>query len=51
MGNPLSLVAANIFMGLLEEIALDTADHKPAKLLRYVDTLVVWSRGPARLQP
>jgi hypothetical protein len=34
-----------------EEIALDTADHKPAKWLRYVDeTFVVWTHGPAGLQ-
>jgi hypothetical protein len=34
-----------------EEIALDTADHKPVKWLRYVDEIfVVWSHGPAKLQ-
>jgi hypothetical protein len=34
-----------------EEIALDTADHKPAKWLRYFDnTFMVWPHGPARLQ-
>jgi hypothetical protein len=35
----------------VEEIALDTADHKPAKWFRYVsDTFMVWPHGPARLQ-
>jgi hypothetical protein len=33
-----------------EEITLDTADHKPAKWLRYVDTFIVWPHEPARLQ-
>jgi hypothetical protein len=34
-----------------EEIALHTADYRPAKWLRYVDdTLVVWPHGPAKLQ-
>jgi hypothetical protein len=34
-----------------EEIALDTAEHKPAKWLRYVeDTFVVWTHGPAIFQ-
>jgi hypothetical protein len=38
-------------MGHFEEIALDTADHKLAKWLRYIDdTFVVWPRGSARLQ-
>jgi hypothetical protein len=38
-------------MDHFEEMALDTADHKPAKWLRYVDnTFVVWLHGPARLQ-
>jgi hypothetical protein len=51
MGDSLSMVVSNIFMEHIEEIILDTADHKPAKLLRYVnDTFVVWPHGPARLQ-
>jgi hypothetical protein len=34
-----------------EDTALDTADHKPAKWLRYVDnSVVVWPHGQARLQ-
>jgi hypothetical protein len=34
-----------------EEVALDTADQKPAKWLRYVDEIfLVWPRGPARLR-
>jgi hypothetical protein len=51
MRNPLSPVVSNIFMEHFEEIELDTADHKPAKWLRYGDnTFVVWPHGPARLQ-
>jgi hypothetical protein len=34
MGNSLSPVVSNIFMEHFEEIALDTADYKPAKWLR-----------------
>jgi hypothetical protein len=38
-------------MEYFEDIALNTADRKPAKWLRYVDdTFVVWPHGPARLQ-
>jgi hypothetical protein len=51
MGSSLSPVVSNVFMEHFEEIALDTADHKPAKRLRYVnDTFVVWPHGPASLQ-
>jgi hypothetical protein len=50
MGNCLFPVVINIFMEDSEEVALDTAIHKPAKWLRYVeDTSVVWPHGPARL--
>jgi hypothetical protein len=50
MGNSISLVVSNIFLEHSEETALDTADHKPAKWLRYVDnTIVVWPQGPERL--
>jgi hypothetical protein len=31
IGNSLSPVVSDIFMEHFEEIALDTADHKPAK--------------------
>jgi hypothetical protein len=49
MGNSLSPVVSNIFMEHLEEMALDTADHKPAEWLRnVVNTFVVWQHGPAR---
>jgi hypothetical protein len=41
MGNSLSPVVSNIFMEHFEEIGLDTADHKPAKWLRYVDDTFV----------
>jgi hypothetical protein len=35
----------------MTKIALHTADHKPAKWLKYFDnTFVIWSCGPARLQ-
>jgi hypothetical protein len=50
MGTSLSEVVSNIFMEHSEEIALDTADNKPAKWLRYVDyPFVVLPHGPARL--
>jgi hypothetical protein len=50
MGNSLSLVVNNIFTEHSEETALDTADHKPTKWLRYVDnTFVVWLHEPERL--
>jgi hypothetical protein len=50
MGNLLSPVVSNIFMEHFEEMALDTADYKPAKWLRYVNTFMVWPHGTARLQ-
>jgi hypothetical protein len=51
MGNLLSLVVSNIFMEHSKEIALDTADHKPAKWLRYIDnTSMVSPHEPARQQ-
>jgi hypothetical protein len=51
MGNSLFPVVSNILMEHFEEIALDTAEHKLAKWLRYVDnTFVVWPHGLARLQ-
>jgi hypothetical protein len=40
IGNSISVVN-NIFMEQFEEIALDTADHKPAKWLKYVDDTFV----------
>jgi hypothetical protein len=51
MGISLSPVVSNIFMERFEKVALDTAEYKPAKWLRYVDDpFVVWPHGPARLQ-
>jgi hypothetical protein len=51
VGNSPSPVVSDIFMEHIEEVALDTADHKPTKWLRYVDdTSVVWPCGLARLQ-
>jgi hypothetical protein len=50
MGNSVSPLLSSIFMGHFEEIAFDTADHKPAKWLRYIDnTFLVLPHGPARL--
>jgi hypothetical protein len=51
VGNSPSLVVNNIFMEHFREIALDTADHKPAKWLRYFDnSLMVWPHTLARWQ-
>lgn len=48
MGNSLPPVVSTIFMEHFEKMALDTADHKPAKLHRHVDdTFVVFPHGPA----
>ena len=46
MGNPLSPVVANIYMEHFEELALESAEFKPATWLRYVnDTFVIWNEG------
>jgi hypothetical protein len=45
-----SPMVSNIFIEHFVEIALDTADHKPAKWLRYVEDTMVWPHGQARLQ-
>jgi hypothetical protein len=38
-------------MEYFEEIALDTANYKPAKWFRYVDdTFMIWPHGPPKLQ-
>jgi hypothetical protein len=53
VGNSVSTVVTDvlIFMEHLEEIALDTAQHKSAKRLRYnEETFVVWPHGPTRVQ-
>jgi hypothetical protein len=50
-GNLQTPLVNNVLMKHFEEIALDTADHKPAKWLIYVDdTFMVWPHVPARLQ-
>jgi hypothetical protein len=50
MGKSLSPVVINIFIEHFEEIALDTAGYKPAKLLRYVnDTLATCTRKIAAI--
>jgi hypothetical protein len=47
----LTISGGQEFIEYFEEMALDTADHKPAKWFRYVDdTFVVWHHGSARLQ-
>lgn len=52
MGNSLSLVVSNIFMEHFEEVALDTADHKHTKWLRYINsTFVMCPQGPATSPP
>jgi hypothetical protein len=51
MGNSGSPMVSNIFMEHFEDLALDTADHKLDKWLKYVDdTFLVWPLGPERLQ-
>jgi hypothetical protein len=51
VGSSPSPVVSDIFMIHCEETALDSADHKPTKSLRYIhDTIVVWSCEPARSQ-
>ena len=50
MGNPLSPVVANIYMEHFEELALESAESKPATWLRYVDdTFVIWNKGRDKL--
>jgi hypothetical protein len=41
MENSLSPVVSNIFMERSEEIALNMADYKPTKWLRYIDDTFV----------
>jgi hypothetical protein len=51
MGNSLSPIVSNIFMGYFEKLGLDLAQHKPSLWLRYVDdTFGVWPHGPSQLQ-
>jgi hypothetical protein len=53
VGNSVPLVVTDIlvFMENFEEIALNTAQHKSPKRLRYVkETFVVWPHGPKRVQ-
>ena len=50
MGNPLSPVVANIYMEHFEELALESAEVKPATWLCYIDdTFVVWNEGRDKL--
>ena len=51
MGSPLSPVLANLYMDFFEEMAIDTATHKPTLWIRYVDdTFVIWTHGDSELQ-
>jgi hypothetical protein len=51
MGSSVSPVISNIFVERFEQIALDSAPHKPAMWLRYVDdTFVVWPHGTEKLE-
>jgi hypothetical protein len=51
LGNSLPPVVTDIFIEYLEEIALDTAEHKPANWFRSVEeSFMVWTHGPARIQ-
>ena len=50
MGNPLSPVVANIYMEHFEELAMESAEVKPATWLRYIDdTFVVLNKGRDKL--
>jgi hypothetical protein len=50
MGTSYSPVVSNMLMEYSEKIALDTADHKPPKWLRYAnDIFMVWPHGPAKI--
>jgi hypothetical protein len=51
MGSPLTLVIANFYMDVFEEMALDWAPQKTLCWFRYVDdTFVIWPHGPDRLK-
>jgi hypothetical protein len=53
VGNSLPPVSTDMlrFKEHFEDTALDTAEHKRVKWLRYVDdNFVVWSRGPTRME-
>ena len=44
-------VLANLYMEFFEEMAIDTATHKPTLWIRYVDdTFVIWTHGDSELQ-
>jgi hypothetical protein len=51
MRSSLSPIISSIFMEHFEQLALDSAPHKPAMWLRYVDdTFVVWPHGTEKLK-
>jgi hypothetical protein len=50
IGSPLYPVIANYFTEYFEEMALETATHKPLCWFRYGDdTFVIWPHGPGSL--
>ena len=51
MGSSLSPIAADPFMELFEQEALNSANDKPELWVRYVDdTFVIWQHGPDKLE-
>jgi hypothetical protein len=51
LGSSPSPIVSNLYLEHFENLALDSALHKPSLWLRYVDdTFVVWLRGPEQLQ-
>jgi hypothetical protein len=50
MGSSLSPILSNVFMEHFEKLAHYSAEYKPSLWLWYVDTFVVWPRGPEQLQ-
>jgi hypothetical protein len=50
MGSLLSLVTRKYFLEYFEEMALETATHKPLSWFRCVDdTFAIWPHGPGKL--
>ena len=50
MGTRMAPPYANIFMGVLENIALDKATHKPLVWWRFIDDIfMIWTHGQDKL--